>query len=353
MGLLASTRGEDYAYRMYDEAAVHRLEQILILRKLNIGIKDILRIFGAAGSETVLEVLGQKVSDIDEEVALLYELKEIIKAFISQIEQSDFSKGADVKLLYEKAKEIKTQIAGAEYSGNPSPAHRLFEVTEKLEEKAVSRLSIPDNILKRLLQDVYFILGDGADVADELGRRYGFFVYHTCDYRHIHSQNADPRFQPGLCGFAENMTDFFDQDPEDALRRELAIVRDYTPMVIMDLIRLTATHEKVICENDIDVESIAEIVTHAIMITNNKPLDDFIDQYKNEIRRRDIPEGEKERLVDKVSSVWGKGKPENPRGETEYGIKQIIRDDKSMCGQIADLTAGYFGFPAPERRFYE
>jgi hypothetical protein len=75
--------------------------------------------------------------------------------------------------------------------------HRLFKVAEKLEERAVSKLQIPDNILKRLLENVYFILGDGAAVADELGRRNGIFVYHTCDYRYQHSQNDDPRFQPG------------------------------------------------------------------------------------------------------------------------------------------------------------
>lgn len=32
MGLIQSTRSADYAYRLYDEVAVHRLEQILILR---------------------------------------------------------------------------------------------------------------------------------------------------------------------------------------------------------------------------------------------------------------------------------------------------------------------------------
>ena len=78
MGLIASTRSEDYAYRMYDEAAVKRLEQILILRKLNISIKDIQRIFDAPDSKVVLEVLGNKVSGIDEEVSLLHELKLIV-----------------------------------------------------------------------------------------------------------------------------------------------------------------------------------------------------------------------------------------------------------------------------------
>ena len=83
--MLTSIRSEDYAYRLYDDAAVKRLEQILILRKLNISIKYIQRIFNTSGSEVVLEVLGKKVDNIDEEVSLLHELKEIVLEFIRQI----------------------------------------------------------------------------------------------------------------------------------------------------------------------------------------------------------------------------------------------------------------------------
>lgn len=132
MGLIKSTRSNDYAYRLYDEAAVQRLEQILILRKLNINIKDIQRIFSAPGSEVVLEVLGKKIDDIDEEVSLLHELKEIVLEFIRQIEHADFSKGSDVKLLYAKAKEVETQLVNVDYKGNPSNVNRLLNVTEKL-----------------------------------------------------------------------------------------------------------------------------------------------------------------------------------------------------------------------------
>lgn len=342
MGLIQSVRGSDYAYRMYDDANIKRLEQILILRKLNIGIKDIQRIFNTSGSEAVLEVLGRKVDDIDEEVALLHELKGIVIAFIRQIEQADFSKDADVKLLYDKAKEIETQLVNVEYTGNPSPAHRLFEVTEKLEEKAASRLFIPDNVLKRMLQNVYFIWGDGADVADELGRRYGLFVYHTCDYRYKHFQNADPQFQPGLCRFEEDMPDFFALDPEDAMQRESGVVHDYTPMVVMDLIQLTAQHGRIICENDIDIDSIVQIITHAVMVSNDKTWDNFINGYVHRIRCRDISEEEKEKLIRRVHAVWGKGKPENPRGATGYGVKQIIRDDHSTVEQLADDIARFF-----------
>ena len=344
MGLINSVRSGEYAFRMYDGQAVKRLEQVLILRKLNVGIKDIRRVFSSSGTDAVLEVLGKKINDIDEEVALLHELKSIVVEFIRQIKQADFSKDSDVKLLYEKAKEIETQLTGAEYNGNPSPAHRLNEIADKLEEKAVSRLTIPDNILKRLLHNVYFILGDGAEAADELSRRYGIFVYHTCDHRSKHSQNADPRYQPGLCRFEENIPDYFSQDPEYAMTREREIVHDYTPMVIMDLIQLAAAHERVICENDIDIESILPIVTNAIMISNSTGLDGFIGRFEDNIRGRAVSDGEKERLIAKVKAVWGNGKPENPRDINPYGIKQIFTDSGSAASHTADIIADYFNF---------
>ena len=342
MGLLHSIRSDDYAYRLYDEAAVRRLEQILILRKLNINIKDIQRVFAASGSDVVLEVLHKKVMDIDEEAALLHELKEIVTAFIRQIEQADFTRDADVKLLYSKAKEIETQLTNVEYTGNPSPVHRLFEVTDKLEEKAVSRLSIPDNVMKRMLQNVYFIWGsnEGIPVAEELGRKYGLYVYHTCENRSKHLSNADPQFQPGLC---RNAPDFWAQDPEDAMQWESEIVHDFTPMVIMDLIQLSGIHEKIICENDIDISSILQYVTHAVRISNEKAANDFIDRYENEIRSRDISEDEKERLIPTVSTAYEKAKGEIPGEAAQYGVKQIIWDDNATVEQTADIIAAYFG----------
>lgn len=135
MGLLSSTRSDDYAYRLYDDAAIQRLEQILVLRKLNISVRDIQRVFNTSGSEVVLEVLGKKIEAIDEEVSLLHELKGIVLDFIRQIKQSDFGIESDVKLLYEKAKEIETQIVNVDYNGNPSTVNRLLEITEKLDKK--------------------------------------------------------------------------------------------------------------------------------------------------------------------------------------------------------------------------
>lgn len=144
MGLIESTRSDDYAYRLYDDAAIKRLEQILILRRLNISVKDIKCIFSAKGSEVVLDVLEKKVDHIDEEVSLLHELKKIILEFIEQIKKLDFEKEADVKLLYKKAGEIETQITNVDYNGNSALTERFFEVTEKLNDK------VPDIIIVRI-----------------------------------------------------------------------------------------------------------------------------------------------------------------------------------------------------------
>ena len=165
MGLLNSTRGEDYAYRMYDESAVKRLEQILILRKLNISIKDIQRIFNTSGSDVVLEVLAKKVGDIDGEVALLHELKEFVLQFIHQIEIADFNKSSDIKLLYEKAKEIGCQLENVDYSGNSSDANRLINVANKIQK-------LPEVRIIRLPK--FRAVTSGYQTFDEIFREDGF-----------------------------------------------------------------------------------------------------------------------------------------------------------------------------------
>jgi len=161
IGLLSSLRTEDYAHRMYDERAITRLKQILILRKLNITVKDIKRIFAAADSDVVLEVLGKKAEDIDEEVALLHELKTIVLEFIKQIKKSDFHNGEEIKMLYDKAREIETQLTAQTQTetgeaNDASNAERLLEVTEKLEDKRIT-LPIPVNAYKQSVGATRFI----------------------------------------------------------------------------------------------------------------------------------------------------------------------------------------------------
>lgn len=177
MGLLTSTRSDDYKYRMYDENAVKRLEQILILRKLNISIKDIGRVFNTSGSDVVLEVLGKKVQRIDDEVSLLHELKEIVLDFIREIEQVNFTDNADIKLLYNKAKEIETQLISNDYIGKPSNINRLVKITENLDKK------IPDIMVVRIPGFKAVTCGDQP--WEEMFKDGGY-MYQLWQYCHLY-----------------------------------------------------------------------------------------------------------------------------------------------------------------------
>ena len=176
-GLLSSTRSVDYTYRMYDEKAVRRLEQILILRKLNISIKDIQRIFNTSGSDVVLEVLENKVEKIDDEVALLHELKEIVLEFIREIEQVNFADNSDIKLLYSKAKEIETQLTSNGYNGKPSNVNRLISIADKLDKK------IPDIMVVRIPRFKAVTTGDHSwgEMFQE-----GGYMYQLWQYTHLY-----------------------------------------------------------------------------------------------------------------------------------------------------------------------
>lgn len=177
MGLLSSTRSEDYKYRMYDEDAVRRLEQILILRKLNISIKDIKRVFNTSGSDVVLEVLGKKVQKIDDEVSLLHELKEIVLDFIHEIQQVNFADNSDIKLLYNKAKEIETQLVSNDYIGKPSNINRLIKITDKLDKK------IPDIMVVRIPE--FKAVTCGVQPWGELFKEGGY-MYQLWQYCHLY-----------------------------------------------------------------------------------------------------------------------------------------------------------------------
>ena len=70
-GLIKTKRREDYAYRIYDEDAVKRLRQIVVLRKLCIPLKDISTILNASEISEALKVFLEKIRETEEEISSL------------------------------------------------------------------------------------------------------------------------------------------------------------------------------------------------------------------------------------------------------------------------------------------
>lgn len=92
-GLIKSFRREDYAYRIYDEDALTRLRQVLILRKLRIPLKQIKIILHKPEAVTAIEIFRQNIMEIDEEINALSVIKSILDRFVEAL-----SNTADIKI---------------------------------------------------------------------------------------------------------------------------------------------------------------------------------------------------------------------------------------------------------------
>lgn len=87
-GLILSTRREGYSYRVYDAAAVRRLQQILVLRKLRIPVRQIAVILNDKEQVQTLEIIQEKLSELDEEITALSTIQDILAGLLERLEEN-------------------------------------------------------------------------------------------------------------------------------------------------------------------------------------------------------------------------------------------------------------------------
>jgi len=102
VGLLEAKRADNNNYRYYDESEVERIKQIMILRKMQISIKDIIRIYKNTDMSTVVEVFVNRINAIDEEIGALSELKRITNDFLQVMLKNGITKISALPILYEQ-----------------------------------------------------------------------------------------------------------------------------------------------------------------------------------------------------------------------------------------------------------
>lgn len=87
IGLIESKRVDGYAYRMYDEAALGRITQILILRALRIPLKEIERILREGTAAGAIEVFTRQMNSLDEEIASLSTIRDMLRQLIGELHE--------------------------------------------------------------------------------------------------------------------------------------------------------------------------------------------------------------------------------------------------------------------------
>lgn len=88
LGLIRTLHKEDYAYRLYDEEAVRRLQQIIVLRKLRIPLKQIAIILQDEKQQEALRLLKENLTQLDGEIEALDLIREFLRRLTSSLEES-------------------------------------------------------------------------------------------------------------------------------------------------------------------------------------------------------------------------------------------------------------------------
>ena len=111
MGLLWSNHPDCKAQRYYDTAALERLKQIIILRKLQIPIKDMVVIFKSENTAALLQAFVDKLESLDTEISALSELRRLVDDFLHKMLMSGIKKISGITLLYEETEKRLATVA--------------------------------------------------------------------------------------------------------------------------------------------------------------------------------------------------------------------------------------------------
>jgi DNA-binding transcriptional MerR regulator/DNA gyrase inhibitor GyrI len=95
IGLLPGKRIDDYAYRVYDEDAIRRLQYIIVLRKLRIPLKEISAILNDPEQVRLIEIIQENINELNIEITALNTIRDVLKIILSRL---SIGKEAKLKL---------------------------------------------------------------------------------------------------------------------------------------------------------------------------------------------------------------------------------------------------------------
>lgn len=148
VGLIQSLRRNDYAYRVYDETAMIRLRQIIVLRKLRVPVKQIISILNNYDAAEAVEIFRKNMSEIDSEITALSTVKSILSRFVEEINEKV---DVHLKLLGDEAmlsivsalSFSDNQIKGTRENVSMEDLSMANEALMKLEDKDVRIIYLP------------------------------------------------------------------------------------------------------------------------------------------------------------------------------------------------------------------
>lgn len=88
IGLIKSLRKDDYSYRVYDDVNIHKLQQIIILRKLRIPVKQINEILNSKDAVAAIDVFKHNIDELTDEISALSTIKSILLSLVETLQNN-------------------------------------------------------------------------------------------------------------------------------------------------------------------------------------------------------------------------------------------------------------------------
>ena len=179
IGLIKSQRMEDYAYRAYDEDAIRKLRQIIILRKLRVPVKQIQEIFGNSDAVSVIDIFERNISELDEQITAVSTVKSILGHLVRELHekanmhlQLDYLGDSSVFAIVDSISFPKNTLQEEKSMDDLNKAN---EALSKLEEKNVRIVYLPPMTVAASYASGEFEWGVGPEATSKIEQ----FVWET------------------------------------------------------------------------------------------------------------------------------------------------------------------------------
>lgn len=179
IGLIKSQRMEDYAYRAYDEDAIRKLRQIIILRKLRVPVKQIQEIFGNSDAVSVIDIFERNISELDEQITAVSTVKSILGHLVRELHEKA---NMHLQLDYLGASSVFAIVDSISFPKNTlqeeksmDDLNKANEALSKLEEKNVRIVYLPPMTVAASYASGEFEWGVGPEATSKIEQ----FVWET------------------------------------------------------------------------------------------------------------------------------------------------------------------------------
>lgn len=223
------------------------------------------------------------------------------------------------------------------------------------------KIGIESNLLKHLLQNVYFINGTAYAGKSTAVKNLAEHFDGICCGENYHDQLMkliDPQHQPHLCYFdtMSGWQEFLSRTPEQYAAWIAGSSKEAAELEILQLIRLSASGRRIFVDTNIAPEILHEISDYnhvAIMLSpQSTSVDRFFDRPDPEkqflLRQIQQAEDPAATMANFRACIAKINSPENYHSFEQCGFFVHVRDDSLTPEQTMCILADHFGLSASD-----